>query len=116
MYTRESFAAQRAKSKVIEKSLGRLTAAVAVTLGVGQLLFIRLIGGRIDKNKELTFELLLVVAYLIVVGFLVWQMDRQVTAARPVCPKCRVSFKGAADAAAMTTGKCSACGAQVFEP
>lgn len=115
MHTRESFAAQRAKSKTIGKALGRLTAAVAVTLGVGQLVFIRLISGRIEKNKEITFELLLLVTYLIVVGFLVWQMDRQVTAARPTCPACRVSFKGAADAAAMTTGRCSACGAPLFD-
>ena len=113
-YTRESFERQRAQAAAIGRTLGRFTAIVAVTLGVGQLLFIRAVESRLAKNRALPFEVALFLAYIVVVGFLVWQMDRQVTNARPRCPQCKVSIKGVADGLAMTTGKCATCGAQVI--
>lgn len=113
-YTRDAFERQRVLAKVIARKLGRLTAIVAVTLGVGQLLFIRAVENRLAKEKALPFELALFLAYVVIVGFLVWQLDRQVTAARPRCPQCRVSLKGEADGLAMTTGKCAHCGALVI--
>jgi len=114
MYTRESFQQARAQAAAIGRTLGRFTAIVAVTLGVGQLLFIRAVEGRLAKDKALPFEVALFLAYIVVIGFLVWQLDRQVTSARPRCPQCRQSFKGVSDGVAMTSGKCSACGAQVI--
>lgn len=113
-YTRESFERQRVLAKVIQRKLGRFTAIVAVSLGVGQLLFIRAVESRLAKEKALPFELALFLTYIVIVGFLVWQLDRQVTAARPRCPQCKVSLKGEADGLAMTTGKCAHCGAQVM--
>jgi len=113
-YTREAFERQRVLAQVIQRKLGRFTAIVAVALGVGQLLFIRAVESRLAKEKAVPFELALFLAYIAVVGFLVWQLDRQVTAARPRCPQCKVSLKGAADGLAMTTGKCAKCGALVI--
>jgi ribosomal protein S27AE len=114
IYSRDSFERQRAKAKGIERGLGRMTAAVAVVLGVGQLLFIRLVAHRLAKDKALTFEIALFIPYIVVVAFMVWQLDRQVTSARPRCPQCGVSFKGVAEGVVVATGKCSACGAQVI--
>ena len=114
MYTRESFERQRAQAAAIGRALGRFTAVVAVGLGVGQLLFIRAVESRLARNKALPFEVALFVAYIVVVGFLVWQMDRQVTRARPRCPQCKLSFKGVPDGVVLATGKCSNCGAQVI--
>ncbi len=114
MYTRESFQQQRDRAAAIGRTLGRFTAIVAVTLGLGQLLFIRAIGNRLASDKALSFEIALFLAYAVVVGFLIWQMDRQVTTARPRCPQCGRSFKGAEDGIVMTSGKCAQCGAQVI--
>ncbi len=113
-YTRAEFDQQRAKARSVSKALGRVTAIAAVTLGVGQLLVIRLLAGRIVRSKELAFELALFVTYIVVVGFLVWRMDREVTNARPRCPQCGKRLKAAAEDIAGATGKCTHCGGQVI--
>ncbi len=113
--TRETFAARRAKAQAIRQTLGRLTATVAVVLGVGQLGFIRLTQGRMVAEKVLPFEVALVTAYLVVVGFLVWRMDREVDKARPSCPSCTVVYRDAQADVVMATGACPACGARVID-
>jgi len=114
MYTRESFQAQSAQAAAIGRALGSFTAVVAVGLGVGQLLVIRAVESRLAKGKALPFEVALFLAYIVVIGFLGWQRDRQVTNARPRCPQCKQSFKGVPDGLVMRTGKCPNCGAQVI--
>jgi len=114
MYTRESFNRQRAKLKSVSSAAGRLTAAVAVTFGIGQLAVIRALNGRIAKDKELTFELALFLAYMVMVGFLVWRMDRAVTAQRICCPQCGKVLKAGAEDIAGATGQCTYCGGQVI--
>jgi hypothetical protein len=110
-YTTAQFERRRAQAAAIGRTLGRFTAIVAVALGVGQLLFIRAVEGRLAKAKALPFEVALFLAYVVVVGFLVWQRDRQVANARPRCPQCKRTLNSATD---VTTGRCSACGAQVI--
>lgn len=114
MYTRDEFNARRHKAKGIEKALGTLTAAVAVVLGLGQLAFITLFGDRMLREKVLPLEIALFLAYITVVGFLVWRMDREVTKARVQCPQCRKSLKDPQADVAGATGKCPHCGAQVI--
>ena len=75
MYTRAEFTARRAKAVAIRKSLGGLTATVAVVLGLGQLAFIKLLGGRMVQAKVLPLEIALFLAYVVVVGFLVWRIQ-----------------------------------------
>ena len=53
MYTRAEFSARRAKAAAIRKSLGGLTATVAVVLGLGQLAFIKLLGGRMVQAESM---------------------------------------------------------------
>jgi hypothetical protein len=113
-YTREQFNAQRAKAKAVSTALGRLTATVAVTLGLGQLAFIRLLSHRIAESKRMPLEASLFGAYIIVVGFLVWRMDRAVTAERIRCPQCRKVLKAGHEDVAAATGKCAHCGGDVI--
>ncbi len=114
MYSRESFNRQRDKAATVSSAAGRLTAGVAVTFGLGQLAIIRVLNGRIAKDKELAFELALFLAYAFMVGFLVWRMDRAVTAQRIRCPKCGKALKGSAEDTAGATGKCTYCRGQVI--
>jgi hypothetical protein len=114
--TRATFDLQRAKAKSIRDAMGRLTAIVAVTLGGGQLLVIRVLGDRIAKDKALPFEVSMFVAYAVVIGFLIWRMRREVDKARPRCPQCRVALADAAEPVVVSTGKCASCGADYFAP
>lgn len=114
-YTREQFNAQRAKAKAVSNALGRLTAVVAVTLGLGQLLFIRLLSHRIADTKRVPLEASLFGAYIVVVGFLVWRMDRAVTAERIRCPQCRRVLRAGHEDLAGATGKCVHCGGEVVQ-
>lgn len=115
MYSRAEFTARRANAAAIRKSLGGLTATIAVVLGVSQLAFIRLFGDRMARAKVLPLEIALFLAYIVVVGFLVWRMDREVTRARVACPHCKARLTDAQADLAAATGKCAHCGAQVIE-
>ncbi len=115
-FTREQFNRQRARAQATSASLGRLTAIVAVVLGGAQLLFIRQFETRMPESKRLPFELAFFGAYIVVVAFLIWRMDREVSAARPRCPHCKVSLKGNALDVAGATGHCPSCGQPLWTP
>mgnify|MGYP006268179735 CR=1 FL=1 len=116
MYSREEFAARRAKAHSLKQGLGRLTAAVAVVLGVGQLALIKATSGRVVAERAKPFELAMFIAYITVVGFLVWRTDREVTKTRPSCPQCRKPLSGDAADAVLMSGQCPRCGGRVLVP
>lgn len=114
MYTRESFNRQRARAKAVSDAAGRVLAMVAVSLGLGQLILIRLLDSRIAPAKKIPFELSLFVAYIALVGYLLWRMNRVAAAETIRCPQCKKMLKAGAEDVAGATGKCTFCGGQVI--
>lgn len=114
VYTRDSFNRQRARAKAVSDAAGRVLAIVAVGLGVGQLVLFRLVDSRITPAKKIPFELSLFLAYIALVGYLLWRMNRVMKAEAIRCPQCRKELKAGADDVAGATGKCTFCGGQVI--
>ena len=114
MYSRDEFVVQRAKAHGLKQGLGRLTAAVAIVLGVGQLALVKVTSGRVVADRARPFELAMFGAYIVVVGFLVWRTDREVTKTRPACPQCRTPLSGEAADAVLQSGQCPRCQAVVI--
>jgi hypothetical protein len=114
MYTRETFNRQRARSKSVSRATSQAMAIVAMGGGLAQLVLIRLLSGHLAPGKEKPFELAVFIVYIITVGFLVWRVDRAVTAEYIRCPQCTKILKAGAEDTAAATGKCIYCGGQVI--
>jgi ribosomal protein L37AE/L43A len=112
--TRDEFDRKRAIAAGAEKWQMRVLAFVAVGLGLAQLLLIKLIDSRVAETKRVAVEGSLFLAYIALVGFLIWRMTSAVKAARPRCPKCNATIGGMSERLAVTTGKCDKCGAELF--
>jgi len=115
MFTRETFERQRAAVKLVERRDGRMLASVSVGLGVAQLLFLRWADVHLDRSRGTAIAGLGFLAYLGLVGWLLWRLDRRRRAARPKCPQCGVPLQDLSERVASATGRCDACGGQVFE-
>jgi hypothetical protein len=90
-------------------------AAVAVGLGVGQLVFIRWAEGRFERDAVTAIAGVAFVIYLGLVAWLIWRMDRRVRAVRPACPQCGRGLHGMSERMASATGRCDACGGQILQ-
>ncbi len=112
---RESFDAQRAAVRKIEQSDGRIVAAVAVGLGLAQLVLIRWASANLADDPRLELTGTVFAAYIAMVGWLVWRFERRRRAARPRCPQCNAMLKDASERVAAATGKCDACGGVVID-
>ena len=115
MYTRAAFERQRAAIKLVERRDGLLLALVSVGGGVAQLLFIRWADAHLAHPSEIAIAGPAFLAYLAVVGALLWRFQRRRQAARPKCPQCGVALEGLSERVAAATGRCDACGGQVIE-
>ena len=113
--TREAFDARRAAVRKIEQSDGRIVAAVAVGLGIGQLALIRWADTNLPHDTRIELTGTVFLAYIAMVGWLVWRFEQRRRAARPRCPQCDVMLKDASERAAAATGKCDACGGVVID-
>ena len=115
MYTRAAFDAQRDRAKQIAGRDGRVLAAVSVSLGVAQLVFLRWADPRFPKSTVTTIAGTVFLVYMALVVWLIWRMDRRVSAAQPRCPQCGKRLKGLSERVAAATGRCDTCGGQIIE-
>jgi len=113
-YTRAAFDERRAAVRRIERREARPLALVSVALGLGQLLNIRWLEGRLARAQAVPIEGALFLAYIALVGWLLWRLQRRMRAARPACPACGVVLKDMSERVAAATGRCDACGGQVI--
>jgi hypothetical protein len=115
MYTRETFERQRTMAKQRTSREGRVVAFVSVGLGLAQLIFIRWADAHIEGKSAVAIEGGIFLAYVALIAFLIWRMERRLRGIRPACPQCGVSLKGMSERVAAATGRCDGCGGQVFE-
>jgi hypothetical protein len=115
MYTREEFARRRSEQKRIEGREMRLLAFVAVPLGIGQLVMIRLLEARLERSRAVAIEGAVFLAYMALVGALLWRMLRRLRVSLLSCPQCGVKLRGMSESVAAATGQCDSCGGQVIE-
>jgi predicted RNA-binding Zn-ribbon protein involved in translation (DUF1610 family) len=54
-------------------------------------------------------------AYVVLVGVLLWRMERRLRSVRPVCPHCGIALKGMSERVASATGKCDSCGGWILK-
>lgn len=112
--TRDAFEQQRAAAKAVERRAGRILAAVAVGLGIAQLVFIKwaerhLTHGQVTASAGAAF-----LVYIALVGVLLVRMVRRTAAARVRCPQCGVALAGMSERVAVATGHCDQCGGQII--
>jgi hypothetical protein len=115
MYTREGFERQRTAGRRLEHRDGRLLAVVSVGLGVGQLIFIRWLETRLEHRRAVAIEGGVFLAYIALVGGLLWRLRRRLRGALLTRPQCGVRLKGLSERVAAATGRCDFRGGQVVE-
>ena len=113
--TREAFERQRAAATRVARRYGRLLALSSVGLGVAQLVFLRWADMHLARGQKLAIAGPAFIAYMVVIGVLLWRMERKLRSVRPVCPHCRVALKGMSERLAFATGKCDSCGGWILK-
>jgi hypothetical protein len=116
LLTRKALEEQRAAVRLVARQDGRALALFSVGLGVAQLLFLRWADRNLAHGLRLQIAGSAFVLYMVVVGVLVWRMERRIRLARPVCPQCGMALKDLAEHLASLTGKCDSCGGWVLRP
>lgn len=116
LYTRDTFDRRRAAIKQLEGRETRTLAFVAVPLGFAQLVFIRWAEGALGRATAVPIEGAIFIAYMLLVGALIWRMVRRLRAVRLSCPQCGRVLEGMSERVAAATGKCDTCGGQVIQP
>jgi hypothetical protein len=113
-YTRQDFQRQRANIRRVEGREGLLLAVVSVLLGIAQLLFLRWGDFHLRRKLEISIAGPAFLAYLVIVGLLLWRYERKRHDAFPRCPDCGHPLSDVSARIAMATGRCDACGGQVL--
>lgn len=115
MYSREAFARQRLVERQVERRAGTVLAVVSVGLGVAQLVFLRWADVHLERDLKIGIALPAFLAYIAVVGWLLWRFERRRREVRPKCPRCGAVLENLSQRIATATGRCDACGGQVLE-
>lgn len=92
---------------------GRVLVLVSVGLGVAQLLFIAWADSNLDRRTAVPLEGMIFLVYLGLVGWRGFCLQRELRAARPICPHCGARLSEMSERIAVATGKCDVCGGQV---
>jgi predicted RNA-binding Zn-ribbon protein involved in translation (DUF1610 family) len=87
---------------------------VSVVLGLAQLVFLTWAKVKLDRGLITAIAGGILLAYMALVGLLVWRMQRRVRAARPVCPQCGAQLSALSERVAAATGRCDTCGGQII--
>lgn len=115
MLTRATFEQLREDALRVSKHERRVFAAVSVPLGVAALVLLRWAEGHVARGPRMTIAASVFVAYVGLIAFLSWQMNRRLRSVRPRCPECGVVLKDLAERVTALTGRCEACGGRVFD-
>jgi hypothetical protein len=114
LLTRDAFERQRAAVKQIERREGRLLATVSVVLGLAQLAFLTWAEVKLPRGLVTAVAGGIFLAYMALIGLLVWRMHHRIRTARPVCPQCGVQLTAISERVAAATGRCDTCGGQII--
>jgi membrane protein implicated in regulation of membrane protease activity len=114
-YTRDAFNLLRETATRTERRDGRLLAAVAVGLGVVQLVVIQWGDRHGHRQQWLAWEGIGFLLYMVLVVWLLVRMVRRVERSRPECPQCGATLKEMSERVAVATGRCDQCGGRVVE-
>jgi len=112
--TREAFERSRAAVRLVARRDGRILAAFSVGLGVIQLIFLRWADAHLERGSKIAIALPVFLIYMVVVGALLWRMERRKRSVGPICPQCRIRLTGLSERVAAATGKCDNCGGVVL--
>jgi hypothetical protein len=113
-YTRAEFARHRASIQRVEGREGLFLAAVSVLLGIAQILFLRWADLHLKHKLEISIAGPAFLAYLVLVGLLLWRYERKRHDAFPKCPQCGIALTDMSARIAVATGRCDSCGGQVL--
>ena len=114
MLSRQAFDRRRAAVRELNRREGRRLAAVSVILGIAQLLFLRWADGSLPGTMRRALALSLFLAYMALLGALLWRLQHHLRQAAPTCPECGVLLQGASERVAAATGRCDSCGGRVI--
>jgi len=115
MVTRASFERQREAVRRVERREGLLLVVVSVGLGLAQLAFLKCADAHLEHRREIAIAGPACLAYLALVGALLWRLERGRRKVRPRCPQCGRRLEGLSERVASATGRCDSCGDRVIE-
>ena len=115
MYTRRTFEENRAALRRGERRYGAALVIFSVGVGFAQLHFVHWADRHLDKQREIAIALPVFLVYIVVVGVLIWLLDRVRRRARPMCPGCGAAMDDLSQRIAVASGCCDRCGCQVLE-
>lgn len=115
MQTRETFTAHVARARQTARQMTNLTIILAGLFGAAQLALMMMFREQVAKGRALAFSAALIGAWVVVVGFLVFRLQREAVKTAPRCPGCRRALLDGADQAAAETGQCPHCQARLFD-
>jgi predicted RNA-binding Zn-ribbon protein involved in translation (DUF1610 family) len=113
--TREAFDRSRAAVGRLARRDGRTLAAFSVAFGIVQLIFLRWADAHLERGPKLAIALPAFVIYGVVVGVLLWRMERRKRSVGPLCPQCGIRLTGLSERVAAATGRCDSCGGIVVQ-
>lgn len=114
MYTREEFDVVRLRARDAERRASAVMAVLAVSLGVGQLAFIRWADTHMARGDAVPLEVTFFLVYMALLAVLVVRFERGRRSRAPHCPHCRRPLLRLSERVAVATGRCDACGGQVI--
>jgi hypothetical protein len=106
--TRGAFDQQRAAAKRVSRQHGRALVLFSVGLGLVQLLFLRWAEGHLARAPRLAIAGSAFLAYVALIGVLLWRMERRLGCVRPTCPQCGVALKDLSERVQLTTVRAAA--------
>ena len=113
--TREAFEQSRSAVAAIARRYGVTLAAFSVGAAGIQLIFLRWADTHLARTSRLAIALPAFIAYMTVVGVLLWRMERRKRLASPSCPQCQRTLSGLSERVAAATGRCDSCGGVVVD-
>lgn len=115
LYSRESFEAQRARVRQVQKRDGWMLAGSSIVLGGALIYALMWLQPRVSQGIALLAALGGFVVYLLIHGIMMLRTQIRVRAVRPICPHCGVELDAIAERVASDSRQCDACGERIIE-
>lgn len=115
LYSRESFEAQRARVRQLQKRDGWMLAGSSIALGGALIYALMWLQPQVTQGTALLAALGGFIVYLLIHGVMMLRTQIRVRAVRPICPHCGVELDAIAERVASDSGQCDACGERIIE-